>query len=129
MPYSQKTIQEILNNPDDERHGTLTGYRVGCRCDRCKKAGNESRKKYRDVLKQVGGKKIKPDRSRQDDEYWETRYKRWQKERAIELLNKPYALTTEQIAERVGVNPSTVVKWGKEALKAATGKDTGEVMK
>lgn len=128
MPYSQKTIQEILNNPDDERHGTLTGYRVGCRCDRCKKASIESRKKYRDVLKLVGGKKTKPDRSQQEDEYWETRYKRWQKERAIELLNKPYALTTEQIAERVGVNPSTVVKWGKEALRAATGKDTEEVM-
>ena len=123
MGYSQKTIQEILNNPDDERHGTLMGYRAGCRCDRCKKACNESRKQYRDILKQVGGKKIKPEKVCQEDEYWETRYHRWQKERTIELLNKPYALTHKQIAERVGVNPTTVDKWSKEAFKAASGKE------
>lgn len=30
---------EMMNNPDDPRHGTNNGYsNLGCRCDRCKAA-------------------------------------------------------------------------------------------
>lgn len=28
-------LEEMEENPEDPRHGTLTGYAYGCRCERC----------------------------------------------------------------------------------------------
>lgn len=39
-----KRRAEILSDPDDRAHGTATGYRYGCRCDRCREA--RKREKY-----------------------------------------------------------------------------------
>ena len=38
-----------MANPDDPRHGTITGYQYGCRCEKCKaadKAYNKAEKNY-----------------------------------------------------------------------------------
>ena len=33
-----KAFLELQTDPDDKRHGTMWGYQVGCRCDRCREA-------------------------------------------------------------------------------------------
>jgi hypothetical protein len=38
---ADKRKRELDDNPDDPRHGTLTGYQCGCKCDRCKAANAE----------------------------------------------------------------------------------------
>lgn len=37
----RKHLNAMLNDPEDKRHGTGTGYNYGCRCDRCKAAKRE----------------------------------------------------------------------------------------
>lgn len=39
--------RELDDNPDDARHGTLTGYQCGCKCDRCKAANAEQSRRDR----------------------------------------------------------------------------------
>ncbi|POX86075.1 hypothetical protein C3477_23265 [Mycobacterium kansasii] len=39
--------RELDDNPDDPRHGTLTGYQCGCKCDRCKAANAEQSRRDR----------------------------------------------------------------------------------
>jgi hypothetical protein len=39
--------RELDDNPDDERHGTLTGYQCGCKCERCKAANAEQSRRDR----------------------------------------------------------------------------------
>lgn len=36
--YRAKYLAEMQANPDDHRHGTLTGYSYGCKCVRCAEA-------------------------------------------------------------------------------------------
>lgn len=46
--YRQRVLGEMLQDPDNERHGTLSGYKIGCRCDLCwqaYKVDHEERKK------------------------------------------------------------------------------------
>lgn len=31
----EKKLLALRSDPSDHRHGTLTGYQCGCRCDRC----------------------------------------------------------------------------------------------
>lgn len=38
----------LLNDPDDPRHGTFNAYsNHGCRCDKCKRCNADRTKKYR----------------------------------------------------------------------------------
>ena len=37
----QKALLELLCFPDDPRHGSVTGWVYGCRCDRCRAAYRE----------------------------------------------------------------------------------------
>lgn len=37
----------MCDDPMDKRHGTTTGYKYGCRCNRCKAAQSEFAKRYR----------------------------------------------------------------------------------
>lgn len=52
-----ESIRAFKENPDDKRHGTPTGYKYGCRCDRCKEAGiadareRKERKRERDFAR------------------------------------------------------------------------------
>jgi hypothetical protein len=44
----QKYLKEMQDNPNDHRHGTLTGYNsIGCRCERCKAAAVLRQRSYR----------------------------------------------------------------------------------
>jgi len=40
-------IENLFNDPNDPRHGTTTGYNIGCQCDPCKNAGSEYFKQYK----------------------------------------------------------------------------------
>lgn len=44
----------MADDPDDELHGTPTGYNYGCRCDRCREAKTASTRRYR-LRKRAGG--------------------------------------------------------------------------
>jgi hypothetical protein len=47
-PQTAKPKDRRLADPDDPRHGTLTGYtNYGCRCERCKAANTEQRQRDR----------------------------------------------------------------------------------
>lgn len=41
----RKRLIAMIDDPGDKRHGTPTGYKYGCRCDRCVEAARENRKK------------------------------------------------------------------------------------
>ena len=34
----ERNLAMLLGDPCDERHGTTTGWRYGCRCEACKEA-------------------------------------------------------------------------------------------
>lgn len=34
----ERYLAEMIADPSDRRHGTITGYGYGCRCSRCKDA-------------------------------------------------------------------------------------------
>ena len=36
-----RRLARMADDPDDELHGTPTGYDYGCRCDRCRAAKHE----------------------------------------------------------------------------------------
>ena len=42
-----KALEQLLSDPGDRRHGTVTGYRYGCRCDRCRAARVADQRRYR----------------------------------------------------------------------------------
>lgn len=48
MGLTYYSLQRFLADPGDKRHGTVTGYRYGCTCDRCKAAGSEYARAYRE---------------------------------------------------------------------------------
>lgn len=39
----EKRLAAMKADPNDERHGTHTGYLYGCRCEKCKEAGRIGR--------------------------------------------------------------------------------------
>lgn len=91
--------ERFLADMDDPRHGTASGYTYGCRCARCRMAGREASRR--------------PRPRREEPEAWDETYRRWQRDRAVELLHKPYRLTHRQISRRVGVATSTVSLWAR----------------
>ena len=48
MKTRSQKLAELTANPDDRRHGTY-GYRLGCRCEKCKEAANEYFSNYREL--------------------------------------------------------------------------------
>lgn len=44
---AQRRKRELDDDPNDPRHGTLTGYQCGCKCDRCKAANAEQSRRDR----------------------------------------------------------------------------------
>jgi len=40
-------VKNFFNDPNDPRHGTTNGYKVGCRCDPCRNADSEYKKQYK----------------------------------------------------------------------------------
>nr|DAL99457.1 MAG TPA: hypothetical protein [Caudoviricetes sp.] len=42
-----RRLARMADDPDDELHGTPTGYNYGCRCDRCREAKAASVRRYR----------------------------------------------------------------------------------
>ncbi|WP_155772111.1 hypothetical protein [Mycobacterium asiaticum] len=44
---AERRKRELDDNPDDPRHGTVTGYQYGCKCDRCKAANAEQSRRDR----------------------------------------------------------------------------------
>lgn len=45
--YNEMIAKEMAENPKHPKHGTVAGYRYGCRCEVCKHAGYRHRQKYR----------------------------------------------------------------------------------
>ena len=43
----RKRLIAMCDDPMDKRHGTTTGYKYGCRCNRCKSAQSEFAKQRR----------------------------------------------------------------------------------
>lgn len=41
--YKKRRLKKMMDNPEDEFHGTYSGYTCGCRCDRCREAAREYR--------------------------------------------------------------------------------------
>lgn len=39
--YLARKLDELLSNTNHRWHGTVTGYGVGCRCDRCVRARSD----------------------------------------------------------------------------------------
>lgn len=37
----KKALQEMSADHGDRRHGTISGYSYGCRCERCRKARHD----------------------------------------------------------------------------------------
>lgn len=47
IEWRKKKVGELLDNEEDERHGTYYGYTLGCRCDRCRDALSRYTNDYR----------------------------------------------------------------------------------
>lgn len=41
-----RILQQMQTDPGHEKHGTPTGYTYGCRCERCREAQAERKRKY-----------------------------------------------------------------------------------
>ena len=39
--------ENLFNDPNDPRHGTIRGYNIGCRCDPCRNSAMEYQKQYK----------------------------------------------------------------------------------
>lgn len=51
-----KRLAEMKANPDDHRHGTMTGVVTGCDCDRCKARNrNKAKERYDAVNRKITG--------------------------------------------------------------------------
>lgn len=62
MGLCYESLVRFKADPADRRHGTISGYRYGCRCDRCRKAGSDYAKderKRRKEREQANERKVR----------------------------------------------------------------------
>lgn len=45
--YKQRRKQQLIDNPQDMKHGTRVAYEAGCRCDACKDIGRIKLREFR----------------------------------------------------------------------------------
>ena len=46
--WKSDRLHKLLSDPHDPAHGTVYGYRLGCRCERCGAMADEFRERYRE---------------------------------------------------------------------------------
>ena len=85
----RKALEQLLADPGDRRHGTVTGYRYGCRCDRCRAARVADQRSYR-------ARKRREEMAAGD---WERADRRAMREHAYRLLKRgvPYRTVLDSL--------------------------------
>lgn len=56
--------RRLLDDPNDKAHGTPYGYRLGCRCERCRKADREYHREYERKATEKRLSQLKADREK-----------------------------------------------------------------
>lgn len=75
MKSNSERRAKLLANPNDRKHGTITGYQYGCRCERCMAAQRIYAAQRRQMLKDRLKSHKKPPKTFSDEELVQTREK------------------------------------------------------
>lgn len=92
-----KRLAQLKANPDDPRHGKMTGVQIGCDCERCKAKNRETAKKrYDEVNRKITGEEgIKSTPWSEED---------------IEYLRQTMDSPAVEVAEKLGRSLNSVLQ-------------------